>query len=158
MIAHRDLKPENILIHPKTLTIKLIDFGFAIKCDTTSKSSLTYCGTPSYMPPEIILKKEYLPLKSDIWSLGVVIYYVLTSELPFKPFKKSNNIRSSSIAKKEESNEKYLFDNIVNCRLDFSSSLSLDAIDLIRTLLNTNPMLRPNLEEISDHFFFINNY
>lgn len=56
-VCHRDIKLENILID-KSLNLKIIDFGFAL-CSPPERKIDIFCGTPSYMAPEIVLKKEY---------------------------------------------------------------------------------------------------
>jgi serine/threonine protein kinase len=61
--------------------LKIIDFGFAISCKEKLK---VFCGTPSYMAPEIAAKKEYNGAATDVWSAGVVMYALLTGFLPFK--------------------------------------------------------------------------
>ena len=81
-IFHRDIKLENILVL-KDDTIKIIDFGFGIKCNKDMYQKL-FCGTPSYMPPEIVKKEKYIACYSDIWSLGVLFYAMLYGIFPFK--------------------------------------------------------------------------
>mmetsp|Transcript_82849 Transcript_82849/g.114458 ORF Transcript_82849/g.114458 Transcript_82849/m.114458 type:complete len:96 (+) Transcript_82849:150-437(+) len=61
--------------------IKLIDFGFA--CVTSQKLKI-FCGTPSYMSPEIVAKREYMGPPADIWASGVVLYALLCGTFPFK--------------------------------------------------------------------------
>ena len=78
-ILHRDIKPQNILIHNKT--IKISDFGFA-KSFEKNDLITTFCGSPLYMAPEIITSHEYNSL-SDIWSLGVVLYELLSKKHPY---------------------------------------------------------------------------
>lgn len=78
-VAHRDLKLTNILIDEE-YTVKIIDFGFA--CEANEKHRM-YCGTPSYMAPEIVEKKLYFPKPTDVWSLGVVLYKLLSGEYSF---------------------------------------------------------------------------
>ena len=78
-VSHRDLKLTNILIDDE-YTVKVIDFGFA--CEANERHKM-YCGTPSYMAPEIVEKKLYFPKPTDIWSLGVVLYKLLTGEYIF---------------------------------------------------------------------------
>ena len=70
----------NILINEETMEIKVIDLGFASSC--LNKFEAT-CGTPSYMAPEIIDKKGYRGDQVDVWSMGVVLYKLLTGEYPF---------------------------------------------------------------------------
>lgn len=76
---YRDLKLENILIDDDG-HIKLCDFGLASPSLTNTK---TFCGTPEYIAPEIILKKGYSK-EVDYWALGIVIYELLTGYSPFK--------------------------------------------------------------------------
>ena len=79
-IVHRDIKPENILFANKKdySTLKLIDFGLA----TNPKKDIKTVGTPYYMSPEMI-DGISLP-QSDIWSIGVIVYLMLTGKLPFE--------------------------------------------------------------------------
>jgi serine/threonine protein kinase len=76
-IAHRDIKLGNVLIGDN-LKCVLIDFGFAIKCDNTKLS--TFCGTPCYMCPEILLKKPYIGQQADTWALGVLLYRLVCGD------------------------------------------------------------------------------
>lgn len=80
-ISHRDIKPNNIMFGGDNYTIKFIDFGFAT--DQIGKLE-TFLGTPTYSPPEIYLKKAYYGKSSDIFSLGVTLFVLVTGCLPFK--------------------------------------------------------------------------
>lgn len=78
-ISHRDLKLSNVLVdHDNKL--KLIDFGFA---DNSQKNLKEFCGTPSYMAPELVLKVDYWGSFVDIWALGVILYRLLVGTFPF---------------------------------------------------------------------------
>lgn len=79
--CHRDLKPDNIIYQKDCQKIKIIDFGFAISCKDKLKF---FCGTPAYMAPEIVNKKEYSGSAADIWACGVILYQLLTGVLPFR--------------------------------------------------------------------------
>lgn len=75
-IAHRDVKPENILLDTKN-QIKLIDFGLS-NLSVDGKMFLTPCGSPCYAPPEMIKKLPYDGRISDIWSLGITLFAMVT--------------------------------------------------------------------------------
>lgn len=63
--------------------VKLIDFGFST-CIPNEKKIKIFCGTPSYMAPEIVNKIEYSGPPADIWALGVLLYALLNGRFPFK--------------------------------------------------------------------------
>lgn len=90
-VCHRDLKPENFLFSSNSegSEIKIIDFGLSRYLDEISEESdgifgselQTVCGTANYLAPEVI-KGKY-DKRCDIWSLGVLLYFLLSGELPF---------------------------------------------------------------------------
>ena len=81
-MAHRDIKLENILITDKN-DIKIIDFGFGMFAPDDALQNF-FCGTPNYMPPEIVVKQSYKGDRADLWSLGILLYKMLVGEFPFK--------------------------------------------------------------------------
>lgn len=85
-IAHRDIKLDNIMLGPSG-EVKLIDFGFGVKVKKDQKFDI-YCGTPSYMAPEILSKAPYYPLNSDVWAFGICLYRSLVGRFPFRGKKK----------------------------------------------------------------------
>lgn len=83
-IIHRDIKLENILLtsdDSRTEQVKITDFGLS-KSLGGEKFTTTICGSPGYIAPEILSETPY-DQKADFWSLGVVIYVLLTGEPPF---------------------------------------------------------------------------
>lgn len=81
-IIHRDLKPQNILLSdndPKKSTIKIADFGFA-KIHNSDELLNSICGTPLYMAPEMLKDNKYSD-KSDLWSIGCILYEMLTGKV-----------------------------------------------------------------------------
>eukprot|EP01029_Cantina_marsupialis_P032173 TRINITY_DN95_c1_g2_i2.p1 TRINITY_DN95_c1_g2~~TRINITY_DN95_c1_g2_i2.p1 ORF type:complete len:682 (+),score=222.40 TRINITY_DN95_c1_g2_i2:232-2046(+) len=79
-VIHRDVKLENILFD-KHRCIKMVDFGFSVR--NATKKLKIFCGTPSYMAPEIVMRKEYWGRPVDVWSLGVLLYAMLCGCFPF---------------------------------------------------------------------------
>ena len=136
-IIHRDIKPENILFSDKRnlFSLKLIDFGLA----TFSEQEKKTVGTPLYMSPEMIDGNgTYV---SDIWSVGVIVYQMLTGKLPFQGDDKDNNELLYQNIKKEKYNLENL--NEIDC--------SQDIKDFIEKALQKDIKLRMNVEEALNH-------
>ena len=137
-VAHRDLKPENLLLQSEDndSAIKIADFGFA-KRVLTPNSLTTQCGTPGYVAPEILEGVAY-DTKSDMWSLGVIIYILLGGYPPFI-----------------EQNQRELFRKIRKGQYEFHEEywggVSKDAKDLISSLLTVDPAKRISAKEALEH-------
>lgn len=71
-IAHRDIKLENVMLTDR-YQVKLIDFGFST-CIPNDQKIKIFCGTPSYMAPEIVKKSEYCGPPTDIYAAGVLLF------------------------------------------------------------------------------------
>ncbi|CAD6933382.1 unnamed protein product, partial [Tilletia laevis] len=80
-IVHRDLKLENVLLD-EMCNVKLGDFGFTREFERR-KLMDTFCGTTGYAAPEMLAGKKYFGQEVDIWSLGIILYALLTGALPF---------------------------------------------------------------------------
>jgi len=80
-IVHRDINMKNILLD-EHLNIKIIDFGLS-NFVTEGQLHSTFCGTPAYAAPEMILGKQYIGPEVDVWSSGVVLYVLCSGKFPF---------------------------------------------------------------------------
>ena len=81
-IAHKDIKPANFLID-KNFRIKLTDFGLTKMLANVDDLSQDFTGSLPFLPPEVINNQPYNPLKADVWSFGITIYYLASGKLPF---------------------------------------------------------------------------
>jgi serine/threonine protein kinase len=82
LVMHGDLKLENIVLNAKG-EVKIIDFGLSTRLKAPTDTNSLSKGTPLYLSPEIVNKLPTVGWKSDIWAVGVIIYYILTQEYPF---------------------------------------------------------------------------
>ena len=129
-IIHRDIKSQNIFLM-KNGKIKIGDFGIAKALTNTKNNATTIIGTPYYFSPEIINGEPY-NYKTDIWSLGVVLYEMCCLKLPFE----SNNIAQLSI-------------KIMKGKYDpIPNRYSKNMANLIKNMLNIDQKLRPNINEV----------
>ena len=139
-IIHRDLKLDNILLG-KNMEIKIGDFGLATKLDKKKQSGLTgRHGTLMYCAPEILSGEEY-SFEVEIWSLGVILCYLLTGKFPFNG--KNEEELISNITSKN------IYPSIPN-----KPKISKVAKDLIKQILIKDPKKRPSLNQIIYHDFF----
>ncbi|XP_062544542.1 uncharacterized protein LOC134211571 isoform X4 [Armigeres subalbatus] len=131
-IVHRDLKAENVLLDNE-MNVKLADFGFSNTfCEGTPLR--TWCGSPPYAAPEVFQGVEYDGPKSDIWSLGVVLYVLVCGALPFDGAT-LHDLRSVVVAGK--------------FRIPFF--MSQECEHLIRHMLVVEPEKRYTVKQIANH-------
>ncbi|MBZ3881145.1 Serine/threonine-protein kinase MARK2 [Sciurus carolinensis] len=131
-IAHRDLKVENIMVDARG-NIKLLDFGISVKFRPGQKLR-GFQGTLPYLAPEIIQREEYEAPLVDVWSLGVILYYMLSGTHPFRKIFPWD-----------------LATQIVEARYHIPDHIPAQARRLIRKMLTKNPVQRPTVEEILQH-------
>lgn len=142
-IIHRDLKPENIMITSAEGVVKLLDFGIAKDLNASLALTVkgTYLGTPAYSSPEQIQGHVITP-QSDVFSLGVILYELVTGEVPFKGDKTVhvllNTIKSKPI-----------------CPTKLSEEVTRPVAKLISRMIEKKPEKRPDgcaevLKQIAD--------
>ncbi len=132
-IIHRDIKPENLLLNEGG-RILLADFGWSNFSDGGVRK--TFCGTPEYIAPEMLLKKGH-DTRVDIWSVGVLMFELLSGYSPF-------------VAK----NNQDLYQNIRRLKIQWPKDMQPLAKNLIGKILKLNPLDRPSLQEVLDHQWF----
>eukprot|EP00916_Digyalum_oweni_P014780 GHVL01024203.1.p1 GENE.GHVL01024203.1~~GHVL01024203.1.p1 ORF type:complete len:719 (-),score=78.15 GHVL01024203.1:1037-3193(-) len=128
-IVHRDIKLENLLLDDKN-NIKIIDFGFSTFV-TDDKQLKMFCGTPSYMAPEIFARKEHGGYSADIWAVGVVLYAMLCGSFPFKG-----------------ATDRELHSRVVGGKFAIPDHVRPPARRLLTKILNVDPNRRPSVTEI----------
>ena len=134
-IIHRDIKPENVLLDSEGIC-KLADFGWS-NFEEGNKQRETYCGTPEYLAPEMINKSGH-DENIDIWSLGVMLFEMLTGKTPFN-FKGDRN---------------QLYNSIKTLKIVWTDDFPPLAKDLISKILRLQPKDRLSLDQIIEHQWF----
>lgn len=136
-IAHRDLKLQNVVLN-SVFAPKLVDFGFASK--TSSSMNYDQCGTPNYMAPELVGRKKNIdPLKSDIWAMGIILYYLITNNHAFKA-----------------SSEQELFKRIVHGGFDLNPVKDPQLKNLLENLLRSSADKRLSISQVLSHPWLAN--
>uniref|UniRef100_A0A672TED5 Myosin light chain kinase, smooth muscle-like n=1 Tax=Sinocyclocheilus grahami TaxID=75366 RepID=A0A672TED5_SINGR len=119
-IVHLDLKPENIVCVDRTgIQVKIIDFGLASKLDPNTPVKVMH-GTPEFVAPEVI-NYEPICLATDMWSIGVICYILLSGESPFQGESDSETLTLVTAVQWEFDEES--FEDITDLAKDFISSL-----------------------------------
>lgn len=136
-IIHRDIKPENILL-TKDNQVKLTDFGWSNYYSSDQQPRTTICGTPEYLPPEMVENKSH-DTSADIWCLGVLLYEMLVGHTPFR-----SQVRSNMLI------------NISRCKPKFPLSFPEQAKDLITRILVKKSQDRLSIKQILEHNWVVN--
>ncbi|XP_067682250.1 serine/threonine-protein kinase MARK2-like isoform X38 [Haliotis asinina] len=128
-IVHRDLKAENLLLDGD-MNIKIADFGFSNEFVPGNKLD-TFCGSPPYAAPELFQGKKYDGPEVDVWSLGVILYTLVSGSLPF-----------------DGQNLKELRERVLRGKYRIPFYMSTDCENLLKKFLVLNPLKRASLETI----------
>ncbi|KAG8449276.1 hypothetical protein GDO86_016084 [Hymenochirus boettgeri] len=128
-IVHRDLKAENLLLDAD-MNIKIADFGFS-NAFTVGNKLDTFCGSPPYAAPELFQGKKYDGPEVDVWSLGVILYTLVSGSLPF-----------------DGQNLKELRERVLRGKYRIPFYMSTDCENLLKRFLVLNPSKRGTLEQI----------
>lgn len=140
--AHRDLSLENILLHANG-TLKLCDFGLVSKAKSLVRNQV---GKLLYMAPEVASpdNSEYCPIKADMWSLGIILFTLLTQSFPFRTAVFNDpNFSYFCFHGLEKLTQSQNVDKMIPS----------DALDLLQSLLHVKPSKRFNLEKVLQHSF-----
>ncbi|CDH50582.1 serine threonine protein kinase [Lichtheimia corymbifera JMRC:FSU:9682] len=132
-IVHRDLKIENILLDKAGRNIKLIDFGLS-NLFGPEKLLTTYCGSLYFAAPELLRANPYKGPEIDVWSLGVVIYVMVTGTVPF-----------------DDKSMPGLHDKIKRGHVNYPAHMSPECLDLLRRIFVTDPAKRVILTDVIRH-------
>jgi serine/threonine protein kinase len=133
-VIHRDIKPENIMVGVNG-ELKIADFGWSVHAPASRRT--TICGTPDYLPPEMIEGKEH-DATVDVWAIGILLYEFLVGSPPF-----------------EENRQIDTFRRIKAVDLKFPSHVAPLARDLIKKFLQREPVKRILLKEVRSHPWII---
>ncbi|XP_069366540.1 MAP/microtubule affinity-regulating kinase 4 isoform X4 [Paralichthys olivaceus] len=128
-IVHRDLKAENLLLDADA-NIKIADFGFSNEFTLGNKLD-TFCGSPPYAAPELFQGKKYDGPEVDVWSLGVILYTLVSGSLPF-----------------DGQNLKELRERVLRGKYRVPFYMSTDCEGILRRFLVLNPAKRCTLEQV----------
>ncbi|XP_078592166.1 MAP/microtubule affinity-regulating kinase 3-like isoform X13 [Branchiostoma floridae x Branchiostoma japonicum] len=126
-VVHRDLKAENLLLDAD-MNIKIADFGFSNEFTPGNKLD-TFCGSPPYAAPELFQGKKYDGPEVDVWSLGVILYTLVSGSLPF-----------------DGQNLKELRERVLRGKYRIPFYMSTDCENLLKRFLVLNPLKRGSLE------------
>ena len=160
-LVHRDIKPSNFMVTPSGV-VKLMDFGIAKNMDTNSSEYTqtgtgVQMGTPMYMSPEQITETKSVTPQSDIYSLGVVLWQMVTGEKPYDMKTLSTFQLQMKIVQEELPMTNTNWDTIIEKAIQKNSEerfhSSNDFKNLINKLFSEHKEINENESKSTDHFF-----
>jgi serine/threonine protein kinase len=154
-VAHRDLKQENIILVARD-TVQLCDFGWSIRYAKGQKQS-TLCGTPLYVPPEMLVTTAYDPKPVDLWALGVLAHELILTESPFDLDDSEWNNCSDTRDDDARFQRRVIFDKLTSFTKWSCPPGNLDprAMDFIAKLLRKDPKTRMVASDALCHPFLL---
>ncbi|KAF5810860.1 putative protein kinase CAMK-CAMKL-CHK1 family [Helianthus annuus] len=137
-VFHRDLKPENILLDEDG-DLKVSDFGLSAISEQICGDGLfhTFCGTPAYVAPEVLMRKGYEAAKVDIWACGVILFVLMAGYLPFR-----------------DQNVMVMYQKIYRGEFRRPRWFSPELTRLLKRMLDTNPETRISIPQIMEDKWF----
>eukprot|EP01136_Pigoraptor_vietnamica_P027733 Opistho-1_new@84393 len=135
-IIHRDIKAQNLLFDSFNM-VKVADFGFST---ITNPSNLlnTFCGSPPYAAPELFREEVYDGTKVDVWALGILLYFMVTGNMPFE---------GETVTKLKQQ-------VLAGTHREVPPFVSEDCKDLILSILVADPKARPTVRDLMSHRWF----
>jgi len=130
--THNDFKPENVSFNEATNKIKILDFGLSKKINSPQSNY----GSPIYMAPEVHLSTNFTPQFSDVWSIGITFYEILTGDVPWSDCEDQDDLL-----------DKLMFEDEKNL-FKYPEYLSNETIFLLKKILKKDPLKRITIENL----------
>jgi len=139
-ISHRDLKPENLLLNDAG-ELSIADFGLSALCSQANGMLYTTCGSPNFVAPEVLREAGYDGMQADVWSVGVIMFALLSGHLPF------DDLRLHQLTRK-----------ILHGEFAFPANISGEARDLLTRVLVVDPAERATMADVRQHAWMLHDY
>jgi len=133
-ISHHDLKTKNVVYDDEKEVAKVVDFGLSVMFQENDPFIKNNSGSPIYSAPEVLLSQSHDPSLSDVWSLGIILYYLLYRSYPW------GNVQSLEELTSLITNE--------NISIPYPTTRSRGIIYILGQILIVNPSLRISLGEL----------
>lgn len=156
-ICHRDLKPHNLVLDPQTGVLKIIDLATAFEfsrdpetghCGDHEFEAIGLVGSDSYMAPETVQQFRYDGKKADVWSVGIILIYMLNGRLPWKSARLSDR---KYVAYSNHPGP----DNCIDLGFaTISRFLPAESLPLVSRILKVNPLSRASIREFFEDAWF----